>query len=129
MRFIEWVADWVGHEIFITERAPFMAGISHVGDTRNMYDDSGRYRWEIGPPELRFYWSAYAAEPDLVWFRCGGGGSANNWKGGQAGVDPHLRIIVAPDLDCLLNRWKPAHTMLVYDYASVVADGPMAGTP
>ena len=127
--FFQGVAEWLGYSVTITERSPFMAGWSHCGDTRNVYDDTGRYRWEIGPPELRFYWSAFAADPKLVWFRCGGGGSANDWKGGQAGVDPHLRIIVAPDLACLFNRWKPAHTMLVYDYASVVSDGPMAGTP
>jgi uncharacterized protein YmfQ (DUF2313 family) len=126
--FFEQIQAWVGVEIHIVERSPFMAGWSHVGDTRNMYDDTGRYRWQIGPPELRFYWSASAADAQLIWFRCGGGGSANNWKGGQAGVDPHLRIKVKPDLECLLQRWKPAHTALVYDYSSTTND-PMAGTP
>jgi len=36
------------------EWSPFMAGVSHCGDTRNMYDNTGWYRWEIGPPEMRF---------------------------------------------------------------------------
>ena len=94
--------------------------ISRAGDTRNMYDDTGMYRWYIGGAELRFYWSASSADAELVWFRA---------SQGQAGVDHHLEIKVKPDLDCLLNRWKPAHTVLVYDFAASLGNDPMAGTP
>ena len=49
---------------------------------------------------------------------------------GQTGVDPHLRIGMADDLECLLNRWKPAHTQIIFDYSGLSNPGdPMAGTP
>jgi uncharacterized protein YmfQ (DUF2313 family) len=114
------IANWIGHNIKITEFAPFMAGVSHVGDTRNVYDNTGMFRWYIGPPELRFYWTAHAGQAKLTWFRA---------SSGQAGVDPHLRIGTEQDFECLLRRWKPAHTELVYDYSSLFLGGPLAGTP
>jgi uncharacterized protein YmfQ (DUF2313 family) len=118
------MAAWVGHDIKITEHAPFMVGVSRVGDTRqqNLLDgeDDQHFRWEIGPPEIRFYWTAHAGQARLIWFRCGVS---------QCGVDPHLRIGVESDLECLLDRWRPAHTELVYDYSSLFYGGSMAGTP
>jgi uncharacterized protein YmfQ (DUF2313 family) len=56
----------------------------------------------------------------LVWFRA---------STGQAGVDHHLEIGRYDDLECLLNRWKPAHTQIVFDYSNLKQDDPMAGTP
>ena len=108
------------HNSSFHEWSPFMAGISHVGDTRMQYDNSGYYRWEIGPPEMRFYWTVQPAIAAVIWFRAGSG---------QAGVDPHVRVGVAQDLACLFRRWKPAHTELVFDYSSLTAGGPMQGTP
>lgn len=117
--WFEWVADWIGFPIHFREWAPFMAGISRVGDTRNL-DRDGFFRWEIGPPEIRFYWSVQPGTAAVVWFRAGSG---------QAGVDPHVRVQTAVDLACLFRRWKPAHTDLVFDYSSLAANGPMQGTP
>lgn len=111
------VAMWERNRILIKEFAPFMVGISEVGDTR---DDAGDYRWEIGPPEMRFYWTVHTGDPHLTWFRA---------SAGQAGVDPHLRIGMADDLECLLERWKPAQTDIVLDYSGLAFSGPMAGTP
>jgi uncharacterized protein YmfQ (DUF2313 family) len=72
---------------------------------------------------MRFYWTVHVHSKGLRWFRCGGGG-------GQAGFDHHLEIGIDADLECLLNRWKPAHTQIVFDYSGSVAPGdPMAGTP
>ena len=45
------------------------------------------------------------------------------------GHDPHLRIGLADDLECLLNRWKPAHTQIIFDYSGMETGGEMAGTP
>ena len=81
------------------------------------------FRWEIGPPEMRFYWTVHFSEVGLIWFRCGHG---------ELGVDPHLRFIAAPDLDCVLRRWEPAQTDLVFDFSGALLAGsgdPMAGTP
>jgi uncharacterized protein YmfQ (DUF2313 family) len=116
--FFEWVAQFLGYQvIYIREWSPFMVGISQVGDTR---DAQGDYRWEIGPPEMRFYWSVHVGNVSLVWFRCGAG---------QCGVDPHLRIGAPLDLECLFNRWKPAQTMVIFDFSNLVNGGPMDGTP
>jgi uncharacterized protein YmfQ (DUF2313 family) len=116
--FFQHVAeDWLGFTIHFHEFAPFMAGVSRCGDTR---DQDGFYRWEIGPPEMRFYWSIEPATAGVIWFRC---------ASSQCGVDPHVKIMTAPDLACLFNRWKPAHTEVVFDYSSLAAGGPMQGTP
>jgi hypothetical protein len=38
-------------------------------------------------------------------------------------------IGIADDLECLLNRWKPAHTEIIFDYSGLQDGGEMAGTP
>jgi uncharacterized protein YmfQ (DUF2313 family) len=116
--YFEKLMAWLGYgAITIGEWAPFMAGISRVGDTRPAPDE--HFRWYIGPPEMRFYWSVAMGKPSLIWFRA---------SSGQAGVDHHLKFGLIDDMQCLLNRWKPAHTALVYDVA-YAALGPMDGTP
>ena len=123
------IAAWLGYEITITEYSPFECGISQAGDTRGMIawnDTPGQhpemtdFRWQIGPPEMRFYWTVHVINAPLNWFRS---------SSGQAGVDPHLRIGYAKDLECLLDRWKPAHTDIVYDYSNLKTGSSMAGTP
>jgi uncharacterized protein YmfQ (DUF2313 family) len=120
------VATFLGYTITITEYAPFMVGISNLGDTRTPPLDPnplvGDYRWYIGPPEMRFYWTVHVTGARLTWFRA---------TQGQLGVDHHLEIGLAEDLECLLDRWKPAHTDIVFDYSNIGGhtDDPMAGTP
>jgi uncharacterized protein YmfQ (DUF2313 family) len=116
--YFEKVMEWLGFTVTIKEFAPFMAGVSQVGDTRPSPHEN--FRWYIGPPEMRFYWSAEVGSVGLVWFRAGSG---------QAGVDHHLEFRVPQELLCLLNRWKPAHTGLVFDFSSLALGGPMQGTP
>jgi len=123
MEFLGYTVSYVG------EYAPFMAGISQVGDTRptttdgdgNIIIDAKKtFRWYIGPPEQRFSWFINVGQATLTWFRA---------ASGQAGVDPHLRIGIPQDLQCLLNRWKPAHTFLAMDFSQLAFGDPMAGTP
>jgi uncharacterized protein YmfQ (DUF2313 family) len=109
---------WLGYTVTIKEFAPFMAGISQVGDTRPHPTD--QFRWYIGPPEMRFYWSVEVGTASVIWFRV---------SSGQAGVDPHMRLGIPQELQCLLDRWKPAHTELVFDFSSLAWGGPMQGTP
>ena len=115
---------WLGFRIVIKEWAPFMAGISRCGDTRPVV--AGRYaddwyRWYIGEPENRFVWVAQVGNWGLQWFRAGEG---------QAGVDHHLEFRHPLGVECLLMRWKPAHTFLVMDFSSLDYDqDEMAGTP
>ncbi len=140
--FIDMEAE-IGHKIRITEYRPFMVGVDAVGDNRRqVYTDTRNadgtvtrlyevdenyeivlteYPYTLGPPELRFYWTIHIDEARLTWFRCGAGG-------GQCGVDHMLTIGIASDLECLLRRWKPAHTELVFDYGGLAIGGPYAGT-
>ena len=143
--FIE-VAAMLGYTITITEYRTFIVGMDRVGDNRVFGDGSNPMlnEWDqpiknphgdpvalgelsewpyygLGPPENRFYWTVHVNSAKLIWFRV---------TSGQAGVDPHLRIGLADDLECLLNRWKPAHTQIIFDYSSLSNPGdPMAGTP
>jgi uncharacterized protein YmfQ (DUF2313 family) len=139
------IAAMLGYSITITEYRTFVVGIDRVGDNRVygdgslMYDEWGKpilnnngepvaqgelSEWPcygLGPPENRFYWTVHVHTAALTWFRV---------TKGQTGVDPHLRIGLASDLECLLNRWKPAHTEIVFDYSGLSNPGdPMAGTP
>lgn len=115
--FIDLMA-WLGFRVVIKEWAPFMAGISRCGDTRPAPDDV--FRWYIGPPEGRFVWMAQVGYMGLTWFRA---------AAGQAGVDHHLEFRNPLAVECLLMRWKPAHSWLVFDYTPFDFDDPMEGTP
>lgn len=115
--FINVAAD-LGYTIRIREYSPFMVGVSRCGGT---LDEFGQPRWEIGKPEMRFYWTVSIADVALQWFRA---------SEGQAAIDPHLRIGYPTDLECLLRRWKPAHTEIILDYSGAEAtSNPLAGTP
>src|SRR5262245_6601509 len=140
------VSAYIGYTITITEYRPFMVGIDRCGDNRIIGDgshtqkdylgrlaldptgvppDAGEYSeypYILGADTNRYYWTVHVANARLTWFRLGNGG-------GQTGLDPHLRIGLAEDLECLLNRWKPAHTTIIFDYSGLSVGGPMAGTP
>lgn len=141
--FFKATALSIGYAITITEYRPFMVGVDHVGDARTigngsvMRDVFGRkilnpigipianlemseYPYMLGPDTNRFYWTVHVASAKLTWFRA---------SQGEVGVDPHLRIGIATDLECLLRRYKPAHTEIIFDYSGLVTGGSMAGTP
>jgi uncharacterized protein YmfQ (DUF2313 family) len=145
--FIQQVASLIGYTITIKEYRVWVVGIDCCGDSRvhgappaPMRTVWGQYVMDVkgdapvptdgtlsewasyglGPPENRCYWTVYVGLAKLTWFRC---------TSGQCGVDPHLRIGVADDLECLLNRWKPAHTKIIFDYSGLQTGGDMAGTP
>ena len=117
------VAAFLGYTITISEYRPWMVGLDRCGDSRMLLPDGSLSEWPhygIGDPVMRFYWTVHVHAVRLVWFRA---------AAGQAGIDPHLRIALATDLECVLNRWKPAHTMILFDYSGVTPSDPMAGTP
>jgi uncharacterized protein YmfQ (DUF2313 family) len=113
---------WLGYTISIQEFAPFMCGISYVGDSRTRDDAAAgkHFRWYIGPAEQRFYWTIEIGQVGLNWFRAGSG---------QAGVNHHLEFSIPEEAACLLQRWKPAHTSLIPDFSALAYGGPMQGTP
>lgn len=111
--FYEAVAEALGYTITITEYLPYMCGVSFCGDSRgavNNPDSPSEYLWQLGPPELRFYWTVHVTGLRLTYFHTGSG---------ECGVDRLLTIGTAEDLECILNRWKPAHTEIVFDYSDV----------
>jgi uncharacterized protein YmfQ (DUF2313 family) len=140
------VAAQIGYTITITEYRTFVCGIDRCGDNRvygdgsnPMFDEYNKpicdpggnpvaldelSEWPnygLGPEANRFYWSVHVDAAKIVWFRC---------SSGQCGIDPHLTIGLADDLECLLNRWKPSHTQIIFDYSGLTNPGdPMAGTP
>jgi uncharacterized protein YmfQ (DUF2313 family) len=147
--FYKWFKQQIGFTITIREYRPFMVGMDRCGDSRVYGDGSNPMFHEnfvrgylpicnphgeriaegelsewpnygLGPPENRYYWTVNVTEAGLLWFRC---------SSGQCGVDPHLRIIYYEDIDCILNRWKPGHTQIVFDYSNLSPNDPMAGTP
>lgn len=118
--FFKAIAQGLGYVIEIFEYAPFQAGISRCGDTRPSTDPvyAKDYFWRIGDPDMRFAWRVKLFNTRLLWFRAGSG---------QAGVDPMLRIALATDLECVIRRWKPAHTTVVFDYSEVDYSGSLGG--
>jgi uncharacterized protein YmfQ (DUF2313 family) len=103
----------LGYDIVITEYSPYMTGVSRVGDTRTTDpDDVEHYRWTLGPPEMRYYWSIHVNALKLVYFHV---------NSSQTGIDRLLAIDVAADLNCIFDRYKPAHTTIVYDYSPMEA--------
>jgi uncharacterized protein YmfQ (DUF2313 family) len=143
------LATALGYSISISEYRPFMVGIDRCGDSRvtgdgtnPMFSDTfmrgyvpvcdpqgdrvangelSEYpNYGLGPPENRFYWKVHVHQARLSWFRV---------NSGQCGVDPHLQIGLATDLECVLQRWKPAHTQIIFDYTNLHPGDPMEGTP
>jgi uncharacterized protein YmfQ (DUF2313 family) len=105
------VAAKLGYTITITEFSPYMCGVSHVGDRSDIYnpDDPTRQYWQLGPPEIRFYWIVHVDSMGLYKFYV---------SASVTGIDRLLRIGTAVDLECMLNRWKPAHTLIIFDYSA-----------
>ena len=86
----------VGETVQIREYAPYMCGVSRCGDTRMATvenSDPLNFRWQLGPPENRFYWTVKITEL--------------------------LASFKGADLFCVLRRWKPAHTEVLFDYSVV----------
>jgi uncharacterized protein YmfQ (DUF2313 family) len=108
------LAKAYGYTITITEYAPYMTGVSRVGDQSGVYNpgDPTHYHWQLGPPEMRFYWTIHVSALSLTYFHC---------NSSQCGIDRLLDIGVATDLECALGKLKPAHTQIVYDYSPLDA--------
>lgn len=78
----------------IREYSPYQCGISGVGDTRNIDPDGlNSYRWGLGTELMRFVWTFTVQSLTASW--------------------------TGMDFYCLANRWKPAHTQVVFDYTSL----------
>ena len=114
------MATFLGYSISIQEYRPFMVGFDGAGDNR-AYDPVagtlGPYPCQIGSFNMRFAWTVHTLSPKLIWFRA---------SEGQAGIDHHLEIQKGQDLECMIKRWAPAHTIVLFDYTKI--GDPWAGT-
>lgn len=101
----------IGYDISIDEYSPFQCGISHVGDTRGIYnpDSPSLYRWVLGPPEIRFYWTVHINQLRFSYFHV---------SASECGIDPLFRLGLATDLECLIRRLAPGHTIVIFDYTN-----------
>ena len=90
--FIDYAARQ-GQTVTIREYAPYMCGVSRVGDTRvlpNPPDDpvgDPHFRWQLGRQEMRYYWLV-----DLE--------------------------NVLTGVECIFTRYGPAHGDVVFTYRS-----------
>src|SRR6516165_9324920 len=87
------VAKQLGYTISITEYLPYQCGISRVGDTRSALDnpqDPTHYMWQLGPPEIRYYWTIHVDALGFKYFHTGVS---------ETGVDRLLAIAVPEDLE------------------------------
>lgn len=89
------LAASLGFAIEIYEYQPFRAGLSVAGDA-------------LTNDEWQFTWRVKALTQSTYAFRSGLG---------RAG-EP-LRDWGNTQLECVLNKWKPAHTYIVFDYGEI----------
>ena len=106
------VAKRLGYDITITEYRPFMVGIDRCGDARTYLPDGTLtpQPCQIGDPTMRFAWTVHLSTTRLTWFMA---------SKGQAGIDPHLSIALATDLECFFRKYAPAHTVVLFDYSKI----------
>lgn len=88
------LAESIGFEITITEFDPFVAG-SSAGDS-------------LTNDPWAFYWKVSALSQTVYVFRAGSG----------AAGEP-LRDWGNDTLECVLRKWKPAHTEIIFDYGDL----------
>lgn len=87
------VAQRLGFEITITEFRPFVAG-DDAGDP--VYGDDWAYAWQVNAPE-----------ESVTYFEAGNGSAG----------DP-LASWGNELLECVINRLKPAHTIVIFAYGA-----------
>jgi len=89
------LAASLGFEIEIYEYQPFRVGFSTVGQP--LSNDPWRYVWRV------------SALTQAVFA----------FKAGLGRVGEPLRAWGNDTLECVLNKWKPAHTMIIFDYGDI----------
>lgn len=88
------IAEKQGYQVQLETFKPFIAGISRCGDALN------------GGHDVRLNWRIRVLEARNVYFRTGISRCGERL----------LTIRRAEDLECILNKLKPAHTNLIFAY-------------
>jgi len=66
------------------------SSLSAIGNGDGIYF-SNFMRWQLGPPEMRFYW--------------------------MVRIQALLANFTGADVTCIFSRWKPAHTIAIFDFS------------
>lgn len=90
--FIELAAS-LGYEITITEFRPFRCGISRTSEA--LCDEDWWFAWQVNAPEST-----------IVWFRVN-----------VSGAQEPLASWGNERLECIINKYKPAHTTVLFAYS------------
>jgi uncharacterized protein YmfQ (DUF2313 family) len=99
--FIE-LAAALGYTITISEYSPLVAGLSRAGDRlTNDGDQVAPYGWQ-------FVWLVKA---DSV--------VNSRLRAGIGTAGEPLQVFGNAILQCILNKWKPAHTLVIFDYSAL----------
>ena len=114
-----------GYDWFRFGRSRF--GRSHLNLPGNLAI-TGPMRWRLGPPAMRARWRVLVKGRTTTWFRFGRSRFGDrllkitppyDWfRFGVSRFDrPILKVDRARDLECLFNRYKPAHSVVRFDYS------------
>lgn len=102
------IAENMGYPVEIKEFRPFVCGLSECGLVEE--ESPAGSTLVFGLTDLltiRYYWAVEVLEPRVTWFRV---------SASELGKDPFAKIDIAADLECVINKLKPAHTNLVFSY-------------
>lgn len=86
------VADALGYEISIDEFVPFRAGLARAGD--RIHNGAWAFAFSVQAPEE----------------------TITNFRAGQSAAGEPLRAWGNDDLECEVDRIKPAHTYVLFAY-------------
>lgn len=95
--FYRALAATLGYAVTIQEYSPFVCGLSCCGDVLN------------GGHDVRYYWQITVHGPRVTLFRCGASAPPD-----YLGKTSH-----ATELECLIRRYKLAHTYVIFNYEYV----------
>lgn len=101
------IAESLGYPVEFTEYRPFVVGESQVGLTSEEGPVSTIVYALTDIPGFRYFWRIAVLEQRVIWFRAGAS---------ELGKDPFAKIDYAEDLECIINKLKPAHTTLIFAY-------------
>jgi len=82
-----------GFTITVSEFLPFRAGVSHAGDY--LTNGDWVFTWQVNAPEV----------------------TVSTFRAGIGAAGEPLRLWGNNRLECLLGRFKPAHTILIFTYS------------
>lgn len=66
-------------------------------------------RWQVGPPRMADYWRVAFGPRAIEWARCGEAVAAET---------PHCIFEAEAEVECVIRRRAPAHTIPVFDYTA-----------